>query len=40
MLENLTIGKRLGIAFGSLTLLAVLFGLIAHNEIRAMNEQW
>jgi len=40
MLESLTIGKRLGLAFGLLTLLAVIFGFIAHNEIRAMNDQW
>ena len=40
MLEKFTIGKRLGFAFALLTSLAVLFGLIAHNEIRAMNEQW
>lgn len=40
MLESLTIGKRLGFAFGLLTLLAVLFGVIAHTEIRALNDQW
>jgi methyl-accepting chemotaxis protein len=40
MFEKFTIGKRLGFAFGLLTLLAVLFGVIANNQIRAMNEQW
>lgn len=40
MLEKFTIGKRLGFAFGLLTLLAVVFGWVAHTEIRAMNDQW
>ena len=40
MLGKLSIGKRLGFAFGLLTLLSLLFGLMAYSEISAMNRQW
>jgi methyl-accepting chemotaxis protein len=40
MLGKFSIGKRLGFAFGLLTLLSLLFGLVAYSEINAMNNQW
>jgi methyl-accepting chemotaxis protein len=40
MLGKFSIGKRLGFAFGLLTLLSLLFGLMAYSEISAMNSQW
>ncbi len=40
MFSQIRIGTRLGLAFGLLTLLSAILGLIAFNELRAMNAQW
>ncbi len=40
MFNNIKIGTRLGSAFALLTLLSIVLGLIALQEMRAMNGQW
>ncbi|MES2127267.1 MAG: methyl-accepting chemotaxis protein [Pseudomonadota bacterium] len=40
MLSNLKIGTRLGIAFGVLTLLSLLLGLVGMSETRQMSDEW
>jgi methyl-accepting chemotaxis protein len=40
MFNNLKIGGRLGLAFGLLTVLSIVLGLIAIRETRSMNNEW
>ncbi|HZV64580.1 MAG TPA: methyl-accepting chemotaxis protein [Telluria sp.] len=40
MITNFKIGTRLGFAFGLLTLLSIVLGLVALREVRLIDKQW